>query len=138
MLDDSKHRLFVYGTLLRDQPQHRLIAAQTFLCKAKTQPAFRMMLIRDQPFSYPALVRLPRPELHATPISILGEVYEVDDACLAKLDAYEGVSQGLYLRQTIALVDQDRPAIGYVYQLSVAGCVDCGPSWSEFIQQRQD
>ncbi len=87
-------RVFVYGTLLAGEPNHRVLAGATLVADdARTEPAFEL---RDLgPF--PGLVRGGS---HA----VVGEVYEVDDVTLAALDRLEGHPR-FYKRSRISLDD---------------------------------
>ncbi|MEZ4323566.1 MAG: gamma-glutamylcyclotransferase family protein, partial [Polyangiales bacterium] len=86
-------RVFVYGTLLAGEPNHRVLAGARLVANARTQPAFEL---RDLgPF--PGLVS---GGAHA----VAGEVYEVDEATLAALDRLEGHPR-FYRRTRIALED---------------------------------
>jgi gamma-glutamylcyclotransferase (GGCT)/AIG2-like uncharacterized protein YtfP len=86
-------RVFVYGTLLAGESNHRLLARARLVAAARTKPGFEL---RDLgPF--PALVR---GGAHA----VTGEVYEVDEPTLAALDRLEGHPR-FYRRARIALED---------------------------------
>jgi gamma-glutamylaminecyclotransferase len=86
-------RVFVYGTLLAGEPNHRLLTGARLVAEARTKPAFEL---RDLgPF--PGLVS---GGAHA----VAGEVYEVDEATLAALDRLEGHPR-FYRRTRIALED---------------------------------
>ncbi len=113
--------LFVYGTLKRGQPRHRYVAGQTFVGTAATLPLYRLYNVGE----YPALVR------HAEGRSIEGELWQVDDSCLRILDRVEGCHVGLYIRESIELMDPfaSLAAETYVYCLSVDGLADCGTRW---------
>jgi gamma-glutamylcyclotransferase (GGCT)/AIG2-like uncharacterized protein YtfP len=85
-------RVFVYGTLLAGEPNHRVLTGARLVAKARTEAAFEL---RDLgPF--PGLVR----GAHA----VVGEVYEVDEVTLAALDRLEGHPR-FYRRTRIALDD---------------------------------
>ncbi|WP_255169029.1 gamma-glutamylcyclotransferase family protein [Natrononativus amylolyticus] len=45
---------------------------------------------------------------------VRGRLLETDEAGLARLDAYEGVDRGLYVRVSVPLADADRTAWVYV------------------------
>jgi gamma-glutamylcyclotransferase (GGCT)/AIG2-like uncharacterized protein YtfP len=89
----ARTRIFVYGTLLAGEPNHRLLATATLVGEARTEPAFEL---RDLG-AFPGLVR---GGAHA----VLGEVYEVDAATLAALDRLEGHPR-FFRRTRIALDD---------------------------------
>lgn len=95
------HRVFVYGTLLAGQPNHHVLAGARFLGPARTLPAFELVSLGP----YPALVP-------GGATAVVGEVYEVTDAGLARLDWLEGYPD-LYDRQAIPLADGTR-AIAYM------------------------
>jgi gamma-glutamylcyclotransferase (GGCT)/AIG2-like uncharacterized protein YtfP len=87
------HRVFVYGTLRAGEGNHRLLAGAGFVGLARTEPAFRMFDLG----AYPAVAPGGSTEIE-------GEVYEVDDAMLARLDRLEG-HPTFYTRTPIALAD---------------------------------
>jgi len=86
--------LFVYGTLKRGGSNHHQLAVQTFLGPARTAPGFTLFSLG----AYPGLVAAPT-DAHG----VTGELWSVDDACLARLDVLEGLAEGLYRRAPIAL-----------------------------------
>jgi gamma-glutamylaminecyclotransferase len=112
-------RIFVYGTLKRGSRNHRLLQDQRFVGAARTPPAFRLYQLDG----YPGMVAAAEDGR-----SIEGEIWEVDAACLAKLDDLEGVAEGLYARGPIALLPPyaGETVEGYLYRQSVAGRRDLG------------
>jgi len=117
-----KHNVFVYGTLKRGGSNHHLMVGQQFVTTAQTEPAYKLYSLGD----YPALVDAPR---DGSPIE--GEIWTVDNDCLAKLDRLEGLEEGLYKRVPILLQPPHNASVieGYIYLLSIAGRRDCGTSW---------
>jgi len=87
------HLVFVYGTLMKGELHHTTIAHARFLRPAETLPAYELVQIDY----YPAL--LPDGKSR-----VLGELYEVDDQTLERLDALEEVPS-YYERRTIELAD---------------------------------
>jgi gamma-glutamylcyclotransferase (GGCT)/AIG2-like uncharacterized protein YtfP len=87
----SPRRVFVYGTLLAGESNHRLLQHARLLGPATTAATFSMVSLG----SFPGLVR-------GGTTSISGEVYEVDDATLATLDQLEGHPH-FYRRTPISL-----------------------------------
>ena len=83
--------VFVYGTLLAGEPNHRFLVGARLVAAARTKPAFEL---RDLG-AFPGLVR---GGAHA----VAGEVYEVDEPTLAALDRLEGHPR-FYRRSRIAL-----------------------------------
>ncbi len=75
----SEWRVFVYGTLLRGERNHALLANARCLGEARTTPDFELAHLG----SYPALVPGGR-------TAIAGEVYVVSAGELAALDGLEG------------------------------------------------
>lgn len=85
--------VFVYGTLLAGEPNHRLLEAASFVGAAETAPVFSLVDLGP----FPALVG-------GGERAVVGEVYEVDRPTLARLDLLEGHPR-FYKRQRIALDD---------------------------------
>lgn len=107
------NRLFVYGTLKKGFCRHDALSACKFLGLANTEPLYKLIDLGD----YPGLISSDNG------ISIEGELYEVDDPCLQKLDAIEGVEMNLYSRETVQLLSpwDDKTAITYIYRQSTDG-----------------
>jgi gamma-glutamylcyclotransferase (GGCT)/AIG2-like uncharacterized protein YtfP len=104
-----EHVVFVYGTLLAGEPNHRVLAGARFLGEAVTAPAFELVDLGP----YPALVP-------GGATAVRGERYAVDDRGLARLDRLEGYPE-LYDRVEVALAGGER-AIAYVMRpAQVAG-----------------
>ena len=89
----GSHLIFVYGTLKRGQCRAAVLAGQTFLGPAVTQPRYRMFNVGD----YPGLVE------DAAGVAVQGEVWRIDSMCLQRLDDIEGTDIGLYQRRPILL-----------------------------------
>jgi gamma-glutamylcyclotransferase (GGCT)/AIG2-like uncharacterized protein YtfP len=92
-------RLFVYGSLLRGERHHDVLAGATFVREALTTPGFAIYDLGD----YPALVR-------AEDGVVAGELYDVSESLLAALDAFEGEA---YERAQVSL-DAGEAAEAYV------------------------
>ena len=90
---ESATLLFVYGTLLRGQPNHSLLHGCRRVGDARTAARFELVVF-DR---YPALVR-------EGTTSVTGELYAVDSATLAALDRFEG-HPSLYRRDRLELED---------------------------------
>jgi gamma-glutamylcyclotransferase (GGCT)/AIG2-like uncharacterized protein YtfP len=114
--------VFVYGTLKRGGTNHHHLAGQEFVAPARTLPRYRLHRVSD----YPGLVAAA----DAT-TGITGEVWSVDDDCLAELDRFEGTDQGLYRRERVLLdgAFPDAQVQAYFYLKDVSECPDCGPTW---------
>lgn len=89
-------RVFVYGSLLRGQPNHRLLERSVLVGAASTEPRFQLHDLG----AFPGMVADGAQ-------AVLGEVYEVDRATLAELDQLEGHPRW-YRRTPIALADGSR------------------------------
>lgn len=87
------HRVFVYGTLMKGEHHHEAISQARFLGLAETKPEYELVQIDY----YPAM-------LPGGASKIIGEIYEVDDATLKKLDELEEVPTQ-FVRETITLSD---------------------------------
>ena len=109
-------RLFVYGSLMSDQANHRYLARARFVRVARTEPRFTLLDLG----AYPALQA-------DGSTSVRGEIYEVDAATLATVDRLEG-DPNYYRRTPIALRGG---AIVEAYVLPFDGAeryasIDCG------------
>jgi len=116
--------VFVYGTLKMGCRNHIQLAGQQYLGPARTAPGFRLFDLGD----YPGMVAQADDRL-----GVVGEVWSVDDACLRRLDDFEGLSQGLYQRRPIPLLGPfaDQVVEAYLYPHGVAGRTDLGQTWLE-------
>src|SRR3712207_1753270 len=72
-------RLFVYGTLMSGEPNAQVMVGSSFIGRAATTAAYRLVELSD----YPGL-------LAGGKTSVKGELYLVDDQLLAALDGVEG------------------------------------------------
>jgi len=70
---------FVYGTLLRDEGNHRFLADARFVGPARTLPCFRLVDLG----AYPAM-------REGGSAVVVGELYGLDDEQLARVDRLEG------------------------------------------------
>ncbi|MET0343471.1 MAG: gamma-glutamylcyclotransferase family protein [Polyangiales bacterium] len=95
------HRVFVYGTLMKGELHHTTIAHARFVRAAATKPDYDLVQIDY----YPALIAGGS---HRVP----GELYEVDDQTLVRLDRLEEVPD-YYERRMITLEDGTE-ALAYV------------------------
>lgn len=101
----NKHLIFVCGTLRRggSQALQTIFPAAMFVAQA-TVPG------RLYDFgAYPGLL------LAGTDSSVVGEVYEIDDATLHALDELEAASHYLRRQVEIALSDRSEPCWVYVF-----------------------
>ena len=85
---------FIYGTLKRGHGRSALLDGQHFLGEKKTAPRYRLFTTG----SFPALVDAGRANVMLPGMSIEGELWQIDDECLAVLDRVEGVDSGLFER----------------------------------------
>ncbi|MCL0067851.1 gamma-glutamylcyclotransferase [Peptococcaceae bacterium] len=85
-------KVFVYGTLMKNRSNHHLLENQKFIGTAIAEGIALYNVIPH----YPGAVRKPNSK-------VLGEVYEVDEVTLLKLDELEdnGV---LYKRELIPVI----------------------------------
>jgi gamma-glutamylaminecyclotransferase len=117
--------LFVYGTLKRGGSNHAHLAGQRFLGEARTVPGYTLFSLGD----YPGLVPAP----HDLP-GVTGELWLVNDICLALLDELEGISETLYTRGPIQLAvrpdaDSAIPVETYFYARPVSERPHLGSTW---------
>lgn len=111
--------LFVYGTLKRGLRNHHLMAGQCFVAEAVTEPRYRVVDLGP----YPGLVPDP-----ATGLAVRGELWAVDDACLAALDAFEGVPD-LFDRGPVAVAGRAETVHAYFWNRAVPVGAPSGDRW---------
>jgi gamma-glutamylcyclotransferase (GGCT)/AIG2-like uncharacterized protein YtfP len=111
--------IFVYGTLKRGGTSNGFLASQRFVGAAVTEPAFRLYQLDG----YPGMVAAQRGGC-----SIEGEIWEVDQECLQRLDKWEGTDIGLYARVPIRLLPPNNAVKveSYLYLKNVEGCPELG------------
>ena len=103
------HKVFVYGTLKQNQPNHymlqnggpdledfkssknQIFQPAQFICKAKTTEKYPLVIASK--FNIPYLLDKP-----GTGHQIQGEIYQIDDLLLKILDDFEG-HPNYYLRR---------------------------------------
>ena len=118
MHDRVGARLFVYGTLLAGERNHRFLAGARLLAPARTTAAFTLYDLG----AFPALVTGGQ---HA----VSGEVYEIDAAMLAAIDGLEGHPN--FYRRTPIRLDNDVVVESYLLAPEQVQCrpvIECG-SW---------
>ncbi len=106
--------MFVYGTLKRGGSNHAFMSGQTFCGDARTVAGFSLISLGE----FPGIV--PDPDDRE---GVAGEVWSVDEFCLAELDELEGLAEGLYRRERVALQPPfaDREVFTYFYAQSTTG-----------------
>ncbi|MDF3057341.1 MAG: hypothetical protein K0R17_1556 [Rariglobus sp.] len=116
--------IFVYGTLKRGCKNHRHLAGQHYLGEARTVPGFRLYHLG----SYPGMVA----DVSDTE-GVTGELWSVDADALARLDAFEGIDEGLYRRAFVSLLApyENESVNTYLYARDLAGHRALGPTWTE-------
>jgi gamma-glutamylaminecyclotransferase len=86
-----EHLVFTYGTLLQGEVNHHVLAHARFVAEGRTGPCFELFDLG----SFPAMST-------GGETVVLGEVYAVDEATLARLDRLEG-HPSFYQRTQIRL-----------------------------------
>src|SRR5579863_6153971 len=104
---DSPILLFVYGSLLRGEANHRLLETAEFVGPAGTPPEYRLVDLGP----YPGLVA-------AGGTAVLGEVYQVPPGLIPRLDRLED-HPDVYVRSDIRL-DDGRPVVTYLLREHLA------------------
>lgn len=114
-------RMFVYGTLKRDGENHEWIKSQTLVASARTKPLYRLYDLGG----YPGMIR------SENGLSIEGEVWDVDETGLARLDVLEDIKGGEYERVLIELEGEfaSQRVEGYLYLRDLSGRPDAGACW---------
>ena len=119
---DAPTLLFIYGTLKRGHCRAPVLIRQRCLGAAQTRPIYRLFNCG----TYPGLVRAGQDD----GLSVEGELWEIDDDCLALLDDEEGIDKGLYERMPIEIEGKHQHADAYLYLHDTKLLADCGGNWS--------
>ncbi len=116
--------LFVYGTLKRGGRNHHHLAGQVFVGEARTAPGYTLFDLGG----YPGIAACATDRE-----GVRGEVWKIEPAALARLDAFEGVHEGLYRREPLPLQAPfvDRRVEAYVSARPMAGRQAVGSEWTE-------
>lgn len=115
----DRRLLFVYGSLKRGFSRHEVLAGQTFLGDAETEPKYALYDFGDYPGMTPGAT------------AIRGEVYEVTADCWPVLDRVECVDGGLYVCEQVALQSpfESHIVYTYLYAQDVGDMHPIGPVW---------
>lgn len=104
------HKLFVYGSLKQGFGNHDFLEGSRCLGTYDTSDANYRMISMG---SYPGVVELDGQDEHCY---ILGELYEVDDDTLARVDRLEG-NGSFYTRKIVELSETDDTIEAWMYLL---------------------
>ena len=96
---ERRVRVFVYGTLMTGQANHRVLAELDAVRLGEARTVASRTLVDLGP--YPALLPAS-PDRDADRGRVVGELFEVAEAALEVLDVFEGCPD-LYVRERIAL-----------------------------------
>lgn len=111
--------VYVYGTLKTGFRNNVLLSDCKLIQEATTKPLYRLYDCGP----YPCLIKDEKNGKR-----IRGEIYQIDDVVLKRLDRLEGVPF-LYNRFDIELENFDHPTIAYFYQDDVSNFIECDGSW---------
>jgi gamma-glutamylaminecyclotransferase len=114
--------VFVYGTLKRGGSNHHFLAGHAFVGKAHTVPGYTLYNLDGFPGMVPCADDAE---------GVGGEVWTVDDGCLAVLDELEGTTEGLYRREAVALKGSfaNQTVEAYLYLRGVGNRQRIGSEW---------
>lgn len=98
-------RLFVYGTLMQGEVNHSYLRNAQYMGRILTKPDYELI---DLGY-FPALLKKGNDSVH-------GELYEVDEDTLHRIDRLEG-NPHFYYRDTVFL-DDDTTALTYFQRRS--------------------
>ena len=118
--------LLIYGTVKRDYSRSHLLDGQKFIGEVHTAPRYRLLSVHGR---YPAIVELPRPGVAPEPVTVTGELWRVDEHCLAVLDEVEGVPSGLFDRRVVDLMGVEEAVEAYFWAGDCDGLQDRGATW---------
>jgi len=118
--------VFVYGTLKRGLSNSHYLSGQRFISEACTQPNFRLVDCGG----YPGMFAVSENGL-----SIVGEIWEVADECLARLDLLEDTVGGEYERVLIPLLPpyENASIQGYLFKRDISRYRVIGDNWTDTV-----
>jgi gamma-glutamylcyclotransferase (GGCT)/AIG2-like uncharacterized protein YtfP len=146
------HLLFVYGTLKKGCSRSSVLESSRFIGVAKTTPNYKLYdcgtypaLVENMEFRHAGDCVRDQQTLNQH-LGVWGELYEVGDSILHRLDQIESVDVGLYKRAIVNLSDfslvnlpfsadtvdflEKKTTISYVYLHDVSFLEQCGAMWS--------
>lgn len=113
MMDtNSIHTVFVYGTLLRGESNHRLLKDAEFVGEARTAPEYDLVNLG----AFPGMVL-------GGDTAVTGEIFRVDYETLAALDRLEGHPR--FYRRTPLELDGFGAVEGYLFPRNKMNGYDC-------------
>lgn len=118
--NSKKHRVFVYGTLKRGISNHHLLADSDFIGNAYTVDTFKMYTV-----GFPIIMPADGPEAWA----VYGEVYDVDDSTLKRLDNLEAEGT-MYTREKINVCVEPLPGHQEVIDANVSVYIGKPEYWA--------
>ena len=104
------HRVFVYGTLRRGLSNHALLEASRFAGEAATLTPYWMITTGR----FPVLLDQVPGDFGVPALAVAGEIYHVDDACLAELDRLERAGSA-YDRKVTGVFEAGHKVAAYIY-----------------------
>lgn len=115
MNSNNTHAVFVYGTLMSGERAAHILEENEY-CGTFCLRDYATYNVSYYPGIKPCIGE-----------TVIGEVYLVDDACIARMDEYEGEGD-LYIRKLVAVENEESSieAYVYVYNRTVHGEVVCG------------
>ena len=125
-------KLFIYGTIKRGQCRADVMREQKFLGNVKLVPMYKMFNLGQ----FPALVEV---SVENNGTMIEGELWEVDEDCVRRLDMIEG-APSFYRRQEVKVAGQEAEALyveSYLYQGDTSDSEDVGVSWDDSMIRQQ-
>ena len=121
MSESKKFKVFVYGFLKKGYWNSRLLTGQKFIGEAITKPVYNLYNLG----AYPGL----KISKNGKPYAVKGEVWEVTEQCLSRLDSLEG-HPNFYKRQNAELENFDGDVETYIYQGKVREENNIGSEWN--------
>ena len=107
--------VFVYGSLKKGFPNHRLLKGAEYICSTHTREHYAMLDLHE----FPGVVR----DLNISPIS--GEVYDLESITIEQLDIFEG---SWYSRDSVEL------EAGFSAQMYFLRQIPADPEYSRIVE----
>lgn len=97
-------KLFVYGTLMSGSKSNHILAVQHYIGVGVLE-GYALYNVSE---AYPGIVK--QADKH-----VIGDVYEVDANTIRKLDYHEGTNLGIYSRDIVEVIVNEKKEIAHTY-----------------------
>lgn len=110
---ESKHRIFVYGTLKKGFSNDKFLEKSEFIGNCVTKDKYLMYIYKNGPYPFPYMLDSTS-DNNEYAVKIKGEAYIISDETLAKLDWLEGTPD-FYFKKEIEVLINNKIITAFCY-----------------------